>query len=59
MKAVVTKRFRDIYNNGKFEVGEVFEGKSERVKDLQDKGYLGEVVQEKKKSTRKTDGEGE
>lgn len=51
MKVKVIKRFRDKQDKMKYYgEGKVFEGTKERVAELQKLGFVGEEVQEKKKS---------
>jgi hypothetical protein len=59
MKAKVVRRFRDILTQELHEIDSVYEGTEDRVKQLQEKGYLGTTIEVKKKRKRKTDGEGE
>lgn len=56
MKAKVLKAFRDKENKKKrYTTKNVFEGKKERIEELQKLGYVGELIEEKKKSTKESD----
>lgn len=46
---IVTKPFTDKITKVRYEQGEEFEGSKERVKELQDKGFLEEKPKKEKK----------